>query len=205
MDAWDAEGNALDIYRRAGLDPADPPKIEHLARRLFGVDCITTGSKPFRVKDASVRITADGRVTIYVSRGLSRPRRTFAIAHEIAEWYLRAVVCEWIEHACDQLGAALLAPRQAFLPLYREVGLDLRELAETFETTETCVGLRIGETTGTPIALLSPAQHRLRGEEWGWPAEIDLRRLARSFGPVRGLRRVQLADDPRRVMLVAEP
>lgn len=203
MDVWDAEGNALDIYRRAGVDPSDPPKIEHLARKLFGPESLTTGAKPFRTKDASVRISAEGRVTIYVARGLSRPRRTFAIAHEIAEWYLRTVVCEWIELACDQLGAALLAPRQAFLPLYREVGLDLRELAETFETTETCVGLRIGETTGIPVAVLSPVVHRLRGEEYGWPAEFELRRLARSFGPLKGLRRVQLLDDPRRVMLVA--
>lgn len=62
------------------------------------------------------------------------------------------------------------------------------------------MALRIGEVTGEPIALVSRKAVRVRGDEWGWPSEEEIRRLSRGDLPPE-LRAVRLTDDPKRVFL----
>ena len=101
------------------------------------------------------------------------------------------------------LAAALLAPRPAFLRARRDLGEDLRAVAERFTMTQTGVALRRGEVLGTPLAVIAPARVRVRGPEaWVWPPESTLRAWARR--PLAGLKKTRLTDDPRRVVLEAD-
>jgi hypothetical protein len=111
---------------------------------------------------------------------------------------------EHTELVADQLAAALLIPRQAFMAIYREVGLDVAEIARTFGVTETLVGLRFGEVTWTPIAMFSPERLRHRGTDFGWPDEATLRRMLRAEQSIPELRRIEMTDERRRTLLVAE-
>ncbi len=65
------------------------------------------------------------------------------------------------------------------------------------------MGLRIGEVTAEPVALVSPKLVRVRGDDWGWPSEREIRRLSRGADGPQLLRIVRLTDDPRRVFLRA--
>jgi hypothetical protein len=135
--------------------------------------------------------------------GRSLPPRyaLFAIAHELGHWLLarHGFVGDDEERAADHLGAALVAPRRAFLSARRAVGESLPELADAFGITETGAALRLGEVLGVPLAVVVPATVRVRGpEDWGWPDEWTLRRWARGRTP--GIRKVRLTDDPRRVV-----
>lgn len=126
----------------------------------------------------------------------------FAVGHELGHWLLtRHGYCgNDDEAAADYLGAALLAPRRAFLRARRALGHDLPALANAFSMTETGVALRLGEALHVPLAVVSPAHVRVRGPEaWVWPNEATVRRWARVAEP--GLRKVRLTDDPRRVVL----
>lgn len=76
----------------------------------------------------------------------------------------------------------------------------IAELAAAFETTESLAALRLGEVTGQPIALVA-RQVRVRGDDWAWPPEADLRR-ARRGPPPRGLVKVQLRERGRVVLKV---
>jgi hypothetical protein len=55
--------------------------------------------------------------------------------------------------------------------------------------------------TGRPIAVVAPATVRVRGDEWGWPTEREIRRLV--LEPVPELVRVSLTDERRRWALLA--
>jgi hypothetical protein len=130
----------------------------------------------------------------------------FAIAHEIGHYLLRRArfVGDDEERAADYLGAALIAPRRAFLAARRAMGDDLPNLARTFGMTETAAALRLGEVCHVPLAVVAPQTVRVRGpEEWVWPDESTLRRWARGLAQP-GIRKVRLTDDPRRVVLDAE-
>lgn len=98
----------------------------------------------------------------------------------------------------DALAAALLAPRQQFLRALGEDGYRLPILARRFETTESCVALRAGEVTGEPMALVAPRSVRVRGAEWTWPTERELRR-----GSLPGVRKVSLRTERPRFVLRA--
>lgn len=183
-------------YESAGLDPAEPD-LPRLVRALLGTS-VTRGPRPISGPAALYRVgPAWG---IVVSSKLPLVHARFFIAHELAHWILRDEgLDDRDEAAADYLGAALLAPRRAYLAAVR-AGLELPELAERFGLTETGAALRIGETTGRPIVLVAPASVRPRGSEsWVWPPEPTLRVWARRDRP--GVARVRLVDDPRRVML----
>lgn len=116
---------------------------------------------------------------------------------------LRTYTGESYEQLVDAAAAAILAPRALFREALAHVGSDLPELARVFSTTETCMGLRIGEVTAEPVALVSPKLVRVRGDDWGWPSEREIRRLSRGADGPQLLRIVRLTDDPRRVFLRA--
>ena len=138
-------------------------------------------------------------------RGLSTERRSFAVAHELAEWWIRVrekYQGEDVEHAANYVAAAILSPRRAFRLALEQFGPDFAELAQAFRVTQTHVALREAELARLPRAVVSPALVRVRGpEEWVWPDESTLRRWARGRAP--DVRKTRLTDDPRRVVLDA--
>jgi hypothetical protein len=80
-------------------------------------------------------------------------------------------------------------------------GVEVPELAQAFGATQSCVLLRQAEVSGAPTALVTPARIYVRGNEWAWPGETDVRRLV--VEPHPGLAKVRIADARRRVGLVA--
>ena len=193
------EGVAEARYLSAGLDPEEPD-VYRLVRVLLGAS-VVKGPRPISGPAALYRVGAEYRIV--VSSKLPPAYQRFYAAHELAHWMLREEgLDDRDEAAADYLGAALLAPRRAFISAVRN-GLDLPTLADIFGLTETGAALRLGETTGRPIVLVAPASVRVRGpEEWVWPPEPTLRTWARKGRP--GLARTRLVDDPRRVMLESE-
>lgn len=196
---WDIEWNASHLHRRVGSDPANPWPVNTIARRLLGDDCI----QPARPGACPSFAVEGGKPTIRVPRCASVERLNFLVAHEVSEWFLEDAHLEWTELVADRLAAAILMPRPAFLAVYREAGLDLREIAQTFGVTETCAALRFGEVTMTPVAMLSPDMLRFRGLEWGWPGERALRGMLRDQLAIPEVQRVEVRDERRRTLLVA--
>lgn len=123
------------------------------------------------------------------------------VGRTLGHWLLRRHGYDGAdEAAADYLGAALIAPRAAFVRAHRVHGDGLDKLADAFGTTETGAALRLGEVLRRPLAVVAPKTVRVRGpEEWTWPDEATLRRWARNPRP--GLRKAKLGDDPRRVVL----
>lgn len=196
------EGIADAAYRQAGMD-ADRPHVPRLARALLGGAAIQKGPRPLHGPAALVRVGEDWRIVI--ARGLPPLYAHFAIAHELGHHLLRQHGYDGDdeERAADYLGAALIAPRRAYLAARRALGDALPALAETFGMTETAAALRLGEVCHVPLAVVAPQTVRVRGPEaWVWPDEGTLRRWARGRAP--GIRKVRLTDDPRRVVLDAE-
>lgn len=192
------EWNAAHIHRLAGSPPEDPWRADAVVEQLIGPIRYFTGP-------GEGRLEKDGdRWVVSVNRAIPWPRQHFAIAHELSHWFYRERGIAHTEEMADALAAAIIAPRRAALALFQAVGLDLAEFAATFEVTHTCAALRYGEVTWTPIAAFSPRIVRVRGEAFGWPDEQELRRVARAVALPRGLRRLAISDEPRRLALVGE-
>lgn len=203
MDQSRAEGIGDAILAHGGQEADEAPNIGRLVVAHLGPNAVEYAL--LRNGDgALVRIYDDWR--IYVRRGLSPERRAFAIAHELAEWWLRVrerYEAADVEDVANYVAAAVLTPRRAFRLALDEYGSNFGELAATFRITETHAALREAEIVRLPRAVISPALVRVRGpEEWAWPDEPTLRHWARSSVP--GLRKVRLTDDPRRVVLDVE-
>jgi Zn-dependent peptidase ImmA (M78 family) len=204
VEQLELEGIAEAVLHEAGQDDDDVPRLAQLVAAHLGNNAVEYSPIKLRGDGALVRIREDWR--IYVRRGLSIERRSFAIAHELAEWWLRVrekYQGEDVEHAANYIAAAILSPRRAFRLALEQFGHDFSELAGAFRVTETHVALREAELARLPRAVVSPALVRVRGpEEWVWPEEEVVRRWARRAP--HGLRKVRLSDDPRRVVLDAE-
>lgn len=204
IDAAEIEGIAGQLLHAAGYDATDTPSAKRLAERLLGAGCIVRTPPGFMRAPAAHGIVA-GRPVIHLRGRLDAEAERFLILHEVAEWNFRreGYRGEDIEDACDAIAAALVAPRRAFASVLRDVGPNYSALADAFVATESLCALRVGEVTGEPLALVTPARVRVRGQfEFNWGTEADVRALARSRRP--GLRKTKLRDDPRRVVLVAD-
>lgn len=181
---------AAEIYERTGASLDNPPGPVWLARRLLGHDAI-------RVEDRAMSDAAmaheRGRWRVVLRRDASPERQLYAIAHELGEWSLREYRGADVEDAANLVAACLIAPWPAFVSAVLALGRDLPALARAFRTSESMVSLRIGETTGEPIALVSPARVRTRGEAHPWPPDGQLRDVATHGRP--GLRKIRLRDD----------
>lgn len=203
MDAANIEGTAEAMYRAAGLDPRDGASPLALARGLLGPGSVQSDHAASMPKDGALR-WEQGKAKIYVRAKLSKERRRWAICHELAEWCLTLARYEGddAEQVSHALAAALLAPRQLFLRAVRDEGQRLPALARRFETTESCVALRLGETTDQPLVLVAPSRPvRVRGADFVWPSEAQIRAMAAGRPLLPGLVRTKLRDDPRRVVL----
>lgn len=202
MEQLELEGIAESAYEAAGMDP-ERPHVTRLARALLGPNAIQRGPRPLHGPAALVRVGAEWRIIL--ARSLPTLYAVFAVGHELGHWLLarHGYVGDDEERAADFIAAALIAPRRAFRAACRALGDDLVALADAFHMTETGAALRLGEVERRPLAVVAPQRVRVRGpEEWTWPDEATLRRWARR--PAPGLRKVQLRDDPRRVVLDAE-
>lgn len=198
MNSADIEGDAIAIYGMAKQDPEEPPGLTRLVRALLGTRVEVAhlvGSRRAQL----VRVKDEWR--IYVRKGTPAPRMAFDCGHELAHWWMRR--CGYhgdnIEQLCDALGAALVAPRPFFVAVRRRID-DVTEVAEAIGATQSLAVLREGETLGTPVALVGESV-RVRGDEWGWPSEAEIRRVARTGHAA--LRKVKITDEPKRVALIA--
>lgn len=178
MDLADLEGEAEWIYRRGGFEPDEPARAIELATAVLGPGSVVSVHARSLPGDACLA-TVYGQRRIYLRRGLSPKRARWAIAHELGHHILGLdSSSRENEDACDALAACLLAPRRAFQSALRETTL-FAELAEWFLVSESCAALRLGEVTGVPLALLTPKRVRVRGAEFAWPVEPELRGLVR--------------------------
>jgi hypothetical protein len=199
------EAEAAELLRRAGFEAGEVAAAETLALRLLGTRVRRVDGSVLRGADACFCVV-NFEPTIWIRRGLAPARQRFAICHEIAEWRL----CELryaepdVEDVANALAAALAAPRSAFRDAMREHGAEgFSGLARDFMLTETSAALRVGEVTGTPIAVVTPAIVRVRGDAFGWPDEQRIRALARGRTPAP-LRRVEIIDERRRIVLLGK-
>jgi hypothetical protein len=144
-----------------------------------------------------VRVGAAWRV--YLRQGIRSRTARFTVMHELSHWVLGPGATE---DECDALAACLLAPRPAVELLLRQGVSTYPKIATWFGCTETFAALRYGEITDEPLVVVAPASVRIRGREWSWPAEKELRGLVKARR-VPGIRKVQLRDDPVRVALRA--
>lgn len=203
MEQLEFEGMAEALLREGGQGDEGAPRLAALVASLLGPDGLEYAPTSLPGDAALVRIRDTWR--IYVRRKLPVERRAFAIAHELAEWWLRVrerYDGDDAEIVADYTGAAIMTPRRAFARSLRDHGDDFPELAADFRTTETHVALRQAELTGQPRVVVSPLLVRVRGpEDWVWPAEATLRGWVSKRGSLPGIRKVRLTDDPRRFVL----
>jgi hypothetical protein len=194
------EGEAAWLLRE--FDLRKPPGAKAIVQRHLGAGAVRVAS----IVGADAKLCPDvhGRTLIFVRPRLSPESFRWAVLHELAEWHLQRVGyrSEDVEQAAELLTAALVVPRESYRGALRVHGEAWEQLALGFATTQTCIALRHGEITGEPLAVVAPATVRVRGQEWAWPPEPELRRLARATRP--GLRRGVLTDDRRRIVLLAE-
>jgi hypothetical protein len=201
FDPFDSEGIANYLYRLGNVDPQLPIGAEALARSI--PEIVAVRDDATRMMGYSAHTWSPQGRTIWLRRRATPAERNFDCAHELVEFALEREHSPFIELACDQGAGAVVAPRPAYRRMLGALGEDFARLAEAFVISESCAALRFGEVTETPLVLVAPGVVRVRGAEWSWPPESELRRLARARAVPPELRRLRLGDDPRRVVLVA--
>lgn len=189
------ETTAQELLRTARMSLTERPNPDELARRLLGSTVRAAPPHVLRREAALARVS--GQWWVFLRSDVTGARRGFALLHEVAHWAMGAAAAEG---RCDALAAALLAPKRAFIQVLDRIGPALPRLARAFDTTESCVALRLGETTGRPLALVTPRSVRVRGEGYSWPSEAELRMHQR----LPGIRRAVLRDDRARALLTAQ-
>lgn len=201
MDIAELGRLADEVYALAGVTVATP--LVMLARKL--------GIPVYSVPGLRVRgwlAEVNGAQTVAIRASLRGPERAFTVAHELGHWALqrfgvRTLDRDQEEQWASALGACLLMPRRAFVGALTELEFDhlrnlcFAELGARFNVTQAAAALRLGETTGTPVAVVTPARVYGRGELQC--DETQARLWARTGHP--GLARVKLGDS-RAVALV---
>lgn len=195
----DIEGTAEALLRAHGFPLDEPPDVEKLAWCALGasnVQYVPGLRVPGRY------LPAEG--VIQVRSGMSRRRRRFVVAHELGEWveYRLRYQGEDAERIADAIAAALVVPRRAMQAAVQALGRHLPDLSDALCASQSVVALRLGEVTGSPLALVTPRNVHVRGDEWSWPGEREIRALARGELP-RELERVEVTDAAWRAVLVA--
>lgn len=110
---WDLEEIAREALESTNVGAPVDPEIIAIRKEIEVRDC-GANEDGFLV----------GRV-IYVPESHRRQRRAFAIAHELAHWFLRCAGLPDDEASVNYLAAALLLPRDDFERDLRRVGWDL--------------------------------------------------------------------------------
>lgn len=195
MEIFELEGCGEEVRREAGIvDPWEICKPSELARRS---DVLLERIPNYRL-EASYGRNGD-RWLIAYRASLPEEYLEHRIGHELGHINLRRAryLSEDVEACCDFIGSALLMPR---LPFIASANDSIELLARRFSTTQTSVVLRIGETTGRPVAVITPKTVRARGDAT-FPHESVIRRWRRS--PPPGFLVVPLTDRSSSVALMA--
>lgn len=203
-DAQDIEGAAVEAYRRAGLDPAEPAPTPRVARLLFGPGVI---QRPrLRLVGLGASCFLDGVPKIMVRPNLPEEVVNFVVGHELAHILVGDMSNDPENEArCNYLGGALMAPAPAARALFRWASLNIKQIADAACGTQTWAALRIGEATGMPTAAVSPAFVRVRGPEtWVWGNEEQLRAVANGRRHLPGVAKVKLSDGRGRAALFVQ-
>lgn len=197
----DVEGDAallLEAFSR-------PPSAKALAEHHMGKGAIVRWPGRPGGPDAEL-VQIDGRPRVAIRSHLDRIALRWAVCHEVAEWHLLRLDYRErdIEAVAEALTAALVMPREDFRAAMRELGRrDLRALAHEFMVTQTAAALRVGEAGFSPVAVVAPTHVHVRSDDdWAWPAEPELRRLAKARRLPTDVARVTLTDDRRRRALL---
>jgi hypothetical protein len=121
------------------------------------------------------------------------------LAHELAHHacLIAGLPVPHDERFVTAVAACLVVPRAAFRRAHRHDQLPER-LALTFGVRDSCAAMRVGETTGAPIAVVTPTRVFARGD-WEWPAEDLLRRMVRHGSPRISVR--PLSGNARRLLV----
>jgi len=190
----DLEGIAVAAVERAGLDPHEPQNPIELAE---GLGLVVLMDRWPGMRGPAVLARVSGEHRVYLRPGLPTVTKRWAVAHETAHHLLGG----GDEDMADRLAAALLAPLPAALRACRAKGPSYFDLARALGTTASAAALRWSETTGVPLALVTPVRVRVRGAPFAWPAPAAIRGLVKAVP--RGLLREPL--EPKRSVVRASP
>lgn len=211
MDLGDLEGLAESLRREAGLEDVEPGGVAKIARALWrDPDAVQLVPKHALRWTPAMLANVEGKWRVFVRRDVTPTLAGFLIGHEIGHWALRREGARFEsdmeeERACDQIGAALVAPRRWYHRAIAELGRDVSALAERFGTTQSLALLRLGELTRTNLALVRPGLVRVRGQlEFVWPDENTIRGWATGRAPCGIVKTKGLDGDRRRVALVVD-
>lgn len=193
------------VLARAGLDDDEPVGAREIIARLLGPQALRI-VRPSELGGADGEIVRVGsRWQIRVSSRLSPERAAFVALHELAHWHLgRLDHDDETETLCDAIAGALACPWRAFADASRELGARFDLLADIFAVEPSCAALRYGEVRGEPLALVSPQRVRVRGSNWAWGDERDVRRLAQAERLPPSLQRVRVSAADARIVLFAD-
>lgn len=199
MDLADVEGCAALMLEMAGLGALDgPTPMVQLHQFFFG------RAPRWCALPTEAKLDEDDEGPIVLlRRGLSPARARWLLGHELGEFWMRenGYEREDIEQRADALGAALAVPRAAFRSAVKHHGHRVHTLSRLFATTQSLALLRVGETTGRPVALLRPSGTIARGDAYEWPRTSTLvRALREGRSAVHPLR---IDDEPHRWGLMA--
>jgi len=210
----DIEGEAESVLRAAELDDFVYIPIRQVVEAVLGPGALRVVSGSQLTETARARLEREGeRSIVKVRGGIATEVARFAAAHEVGHFVLRHqdVRDEQAEAEADRFAAALLMPWHAVGCMRNELGDDLESLAKTFGVTQTAIALRIGEVGWVPASIVvEPDIVRSRSlSPFVLPPDDELRRLSKlsdddlcAIGP--GLRKVEITDDGRRVVLMVE-
>lgn len=176
----EAEGDANQIMRDAGLFPEEPAHPRTVAAKLgVEVERVRHARLAFRREADLAWVNGSWKILIYEK--MTAAREGWIVGHELGHWYLRTrgIYCEQEEARCDAIGACLVAPKPAFLVAVGALGHRVHELADIFSTTQSLALLRLGETTGRPVLLFRKPSAIVRGEPFEWGD--DPRKIPRSI------------------------
>ena len=179
------------------MGDGEPVCVVALVRRIVGADALRFAPEGVLPGNGSlVRVGAQWR--IYLRKNAPVHLKRFVALHEVAHYVLGPSASE---QECDQLAAAVLLPRPAFLREHIGNRRRIRTIAQGYGSDETCAWLRRAELLGEAIAVVGPRRVLSRGSVTPhWLPSRELRQLADAERP-RGVRKVRLSDDPAKIVL----
>lgn len=189
------------LYRLGGFDVSEVPDggAVDLAIALHGADVIV---RPRHAVVEAALGRLNGRRQIMIPRFVSPARAHFLVAQMLVRAYLADELAT-ADAALERATAAwIVAPTGPFRARLHAVGVDLRDLAETFAITQTCAGIRVAEVGGPDAVVVTPAKVYRPGRLLSWVGDEEVRAIASRPKP-RSVRKVPVRDEPGRVALVA--
>lgn len=192
-EAHEFEGAAIDLYRRASLDPAR----EAGALRLASALDIDVRTAPMR---AHARVAVNDNA-IELRRGQPLAAMGFWCGHELGHWTLRRFACgdDRVEHVCSSIGSCIVVPRPALYLMRAVMGYDVPRIARTLATTERLIAMRWGVAFEEPVAIIERTRVLRSGPSMN-ASDADLRRIVRAGG-AEGARLVRLGSS---TMVISE-